>query len=220
MTLKTFHFAGIASMNVTLGVPRIKEIINASKVISTPLLTVPLVHEDQEVNARIIKGCLERTTLGQVAKHIKKIYSHEGCYVVVKLDEDTIRKLQLKISATTVLKAIVADPKVKVKERQIEINGQWKLTLRPSHDARSKDSLHYTLILLANQVRHVTDAYVRRWMVHAHVIRMMGQACHASRDSTCMCQKPACSSSLLTLLATHVRHVHVIVCGIYLNPKP
>ena len=31
MTLKTFHFAGIASMNVTLGVPRIKEIINASK---------------------------------------------------------------------------------------------------------------------------------------------------------------------------------------------
>ena len=45
MTLKTFHFAGIASMNVTLGVPRIKEIINASKVISTPLLTVPLVNE-------------------------------------------------------------------------------------------------------------------------------------------------------------------------------
>lgn len=37
MTLKTFHFAGVASMNVTLGVPRIKEIINASKVISTQL---------------------------------------------------------------------------------------------------------------------------------------------------------------------------------------
>ena len=166
MTLKTFHFAGIASMNVTLGVPRIKEIINASKVISTPLLTVPLVHEDQEVNARIIKGCLERTTLGQVAKHIKKIYSHEGCYVVVKLDEDTIRKLQLKISAATVLKAIVADPKVKVKERQIEINGLWKLTLRPSHDARSKDSLHYTLILLANQVRHATHAHVRHTTGH------------------------------------------------------
>lgn len=26
MTLKTFHFAGVASMNVTLGVPRIKEV--------------------------------------------------------------------------------------------------------------------------------------------------------------------------------------------------
>ena len=40
MTLKTFHFAGVAAMNVTLGVPRIKEIINATKNISTPIITV------------------------------------------------------------------------------------------------------------------------------------------------------------------------------------
>lgn len=40
MTLKTFHFAGVASMNVTLGVPRIKEIINAAKTISTPIMKV------------------------------------------------------------------------------------------------------------------------------------------------------------------------------------
>ena len=40
MTLKTFHFAGVASMNVTLGVPRLKEIINASKLISTPIIEV------------------------------------------------------------------------------------------------------------------------------------------------------------------------------------
>lgn len=40
MTLKTFHFAGVASMNVTLGVPRIKEIINAARTISTPIIKV------------------------------------------------------------------------------------------------------------------------------------------------------------------------------------
>ena len=44
MTLKTFHFAGVASMNVTLGVPRLKEIINASKVISTPIIEVCYCH--------------------------------------------------------------------------------------------------------------------------------------------------------------------------------
>lgn len=47
MTLKTFHFAGVASMNVTLGVPRIKEIINAAKNISTPIMKVclkPVLH--------------------------------------------------------------------------------------------------------------------------------------------------------------------------------
>jgi DNA-directed RNA polymerase III subunit RPC1 len=31
MTLKTFHFAGLASMALVLGVPRIKEIINAAR---------------------------------------------------------------------------------------------------------------------------------------------------------------------------------------------
>lgn len=41
MTLKTFHFAGVAAMNITLGVPRIKEIVNAAKKISTPIITVP-----------------------------------------------------------------------------------------------------------------------------------------------------------------------------------
>ena len=32
MTLNTFHFAGVSAKNVTLGVPRLTEIINISKV--------------------------------------------------------------------------------------------------------------------------------------------------------------------------------------------
>jgi len=43
MTLKTFHFAGVASMNVTMGVPRIKEIIDGTKSIKTPIITAELV---------------------------------------------------------------------------------------------------------------------------------------------------------------------------------
>ena len=66
MTLKTFHFAGVASMNVTLGVPRIKEIINAAKVISTPIISCKLVTKDNEASARIVKGRLEKTHLGDV----------------------------------------------------------------------------------------------------------------------------------------------------------
>ena len=67
MTLKTFHFAGVASMNVTLGVPRIKEIINAAKVISTPIISCKLVTSDNEASARIVKGRLEKTHLGDVS---------------------------------------------------------------------------------------------------------------------------------------------------------
>ena len=40
MTLNTFHYAGVSAKNVTLGVPRLKEIINISKKPKTPSLTV------------------------------------------------------------------------------------------------------------------------------------------------------------------------------------
>lgn len=39
MTLNTFHFAGVGSKNVTLGVPRLKELINVAKNVRTPALT-------------------------------------------------------------------------------------------------------------------------------------------------------------------------------------
>lgn len=73
MTLKTFHFAGVAAMNVTLGVPRIKEIINASKTISTPIISVALEVNGDETSARLVKARLEKTSLGQVAKSISMV---------------------------------------------------------------------------------------------------------------------------------------------------
>lgn len=65
MTLKTFHFAGVASMNITQGVPRIKEIINAVKQISTPVITVSLANSNDEKLGRRVKARLEKTTLGK-----------------------------------------------------------------------------------------------------------------------------------------------------------
>ena len=43
MTLNTFHYAGVSAKNVTLGVPRLKELINVSKRPKTPSLTVFLI---------------------------------------------------------------------------------------------------------------------------------------------------------------------------------
>lgn len=45
MTLNTFHMAGVASKNVTLGVPRLREIINIAKNIKTPSLRIFLDEE-------------------------------------------------------------------------------------------------------------------------------------------------------------------------------
>jgi DNA-directed RNA polymerase subunit A" len=40
MTLRTFHYAGVAEMNVTLGLPRLIELVDARRVPSTPMMTV------------------------------------------------------------------------------------------------------------------------------------------------------------------------------------
>merc|ERR1739838_840499 len=78
MTLKTFHFAGVASMNVTLGVPRIKEIINAANSISTPVVDVPLEIEDSYCFAQWVKGRLECTKLHDITKYMEEVYTPSG----------------------------------------------------------------------------------------------------------------------------------------------
>merc|ERR1719244_1219169 len=45
MTLNTFHFAGVSAKNVTLGVPRLRELINVVQLIKTPSLTIYLQPE-------------------------------------------------------------------------------------------------------------------------------------------------------------------------------
>lgn len=40
MTLNTFHLAGVSDRNVTLGVPRLQELLDASKNIKTPNTTI------------------------------------------------------------------------------------------------------------------------------------------------------------------------------------
>ena len=71
MTLKTFHFAGVASMNITLGVPRIKEIINASKKISTPIITVCLDNDTDPEYARRVKGQISFDCVIFIFNHLK-----------------------------------------------------------------------------------------------------------------------------------------------------
>uniref|UniRef100_H2Z3P7 DNA-directed RNA polymerase subunit n=1 Tax=Ciona savignyi TaxID=51511 RepID=H2Z3P7_CIOSA len=66
MTLNTFHFAGRGEMNVTLGIPRLREILMvASKQIKTPQITVPVKEGRQKRAKRLCKE-LTKVLLSQV----------------------------------------------------------------------------------------------------------------------------------------------------------
>ncbi|KNZ48173.1 DNA-directed RNA polymerase [Puccinia sorghi] len=92
MTLNTFHYAGVSSKNVTLGVPRLKEIINVATNIKTPSLTVYLnenIANDIEA-AKDIQTELAHTTLKTVTASTQIIYDPNPKSTVVEEDLDFV----------------------------------------------------------------------------------------------------------------------------------
>ena len=72
MTLNTFHSAGCAAHTVLLGVPRLKELINATGTIRTPALTV---HALPGVELAQLARRLEHATLGSAMRSVEVHYA-------------------------------------------------------------------------------------------------------------------------------------------------
>src|SRR3989344_1958451 len=68
MTLNTFHFAGVAEMNVTMGLPRIIEILDGRKEIKTPSMEIYLKKPySQGKDIKELAYAIKETTLDDVA---------------------------------------------------------------------------------------------------------------------------------------------------------
>ncbi|CAI5984210.1 unnamed protein product [Closterium sp. NIES-65] len=98
MTLNTFHFAGVSAKNVTLGVPRLREIINVAKKNKTPALTVYLgPHVDQtdrdgaKEAAKNVQVELEYTTLRSVTEATEIWYDPDPMTTVIEEDLETVQ---------------------------------------------------------------------------------------------------------------------------------
>ncbi|BFZ54625.1 DNA-directed RNA polymerase II core subunit rpo21 [Savitreella phatthalungensis] len=92
MTLNTFHYAGVSSKNVTLGVPRLKEILNVAKNIKTPSLTIYLDKEysAQVERAKTIQAAIEYTTLRTVTAATDIHYDPDPRSTVIAADRDFV----------------------------------------------------------------------------------------------------------------------------------
>ncbi len=70
MNMRTFHYAGVANVNVTQGLPRLIEIVDARRIPSTPSMNIPLIGtaaQDESV-AKFVASNIEITTLLDVAR--------------------------------------------------------------------------------------------------------------------------------------------------------
>ncbi|MEM0026292.1 MAG: DNA-directed RNA polymerase subunit A'' [Zestosphaera sp.] len=70
MTLRTFHFAGVRELNVTLGLPRLIELVDAKRVPETPIMEIHLSEEYKydEAKAREVARRIELTTLETITR--------------------------------------------------------------------------------------------------------------------------------------------------------
>jgi DNA-directed RNA polymerase subunit A" len=91
MTLRTFHFAGIRELNVTLGLPRLIEIVDAKKVPSTPMMTIYLTDEykrDKEKALEVARKIEYTKVENVVASTSIDIASMS---IILQLDEEMLK---------------------------------------------------------------------------------------------------------------------------------
>lgn len=90
MTLNTFHFAGVSAKNVTLGVPRLKEIINLAKNVRTPSLTIflqkDIAHDLERANDALNR--IESTSLRDVTALTQIYYDPDPQNSVIEEDRE------------------------------------------------------------------------------------------------------------------------------------
>ncbi|KAI8961999.1 beta and beta-prime subunits of DNA dependent RNA-polymerase [Daldinia sp. FL1419] len=90
MTLNTFHFTGISSKNVTLGVPRLKEILNVSGNIKTPSMLVYLDGNTSQEHAKKLRSAVEHTNLRSVTAMTEIYYDPDIESTQIEQDEDFV----------------------------------------------------------------------------------------------------------------------------------
>ncbi|EEB74115.1 DNA-directed RNA polymerase subunit A'' [Thermococcus sp. AM4] len=132
MTLNTFHYAGVAEINVTLGLPRIIEIVDARKNPSTPVMTVFLDedHRHDLEKAREVARRIEGTTIENLAREMSiDILNFE---FIVELDPERLEKSGLDMER--ILKKLSGS----FKSAEFEADG-YSLIVRPKKVTKLSD---------------------------------------------------------------------------------
>ena len=94
MTLNTFHFAGVAEMNVTVGLPRIIEILDGRKELETPAMEIYLKQPySKGNNIKEFALSIKETKLGEIALEFS--ISLVDSEIEIKLDKEKMKRFDI-----------------------------------------------------------------------------------------------------------------------------
>ncbi|MBR9683016.1 DNA-directed RNA polymerase subunit A'' [Candidatus Woesearchaeota archaeon] len=121
MVLRTFHFAGVAEMNVTMGLPRLIEIFDGRKLISTPTMEIYFKKQygkpEQvrkfavEIKETVMHEVISDSTLDLLEQTIK-----------IKVNEVLIKDLDLSVAdVAKLIKSKIKHFSVNIEGNEIEL---------------------------------------------------------------------------------------------------
>ena len=95
MTMRTFHYAGVTELNVTLGLPRLIEIVDARKDIATPTMDIYFDEErrNDEEFVRTLANQIGKSTVNDILKDFNLNYG--TMEVEAELDAKKIEEKRL-----------------------------------------------------------------------------------------------------------------------------
>ena len=166
MTLNTFHFAGVSAKNVTLGVPRLTEIINIAKTIKTPSLTVFLLghaaHEKEA--AKAVQCSLEYTTLRRVTQATEIYYDPDARSTVIEDDREWVEgyfdlnegevdvgRMSPWLLRIEMARDMMVDKKLLLSEVAEKINGEFEDELHCLFNDDNADTLILRIRILSDE---------------------------------------------------------------------
>jgi len=139
MTLRTFHYAGVREQNVTLGLPRLIEIVDARRIPSTPIMTIYLAEEHRKSRESAVKIArnIVYTALEDLAETVYEDPVQEE--IVVELNKTMMEDREVNMQELK-NKLQIQNCTIKIEGKNIHIKPKKAETLKKLLDKVS--SLH------------------------------------------------------------------------------
>jgi DNA-directed RNA polymerase III subunit RPC1 len=122
------------------------KIINASRQISTPVISCTLDSKYETVAARVAKAMIEKTYLRDIIAYIEDVWSVTGSYVNMRINWDTVMKLGLRLTTQDITLAIAKSKPVKALGVQVAPVGKTHIRVNVQYvpEPRGKAALNKT----------------------------------------------------------------------------
>ncbi|MEM7822911.1 MAG: DNA-directed RNA polymerase subunit A'' [Candidatus Aenigmatarchaeota archaeon] len=162
MTMRTYHFAGTAGIQVTLGLPRLLEIFDAKREPETPMMTIYTLKEWQTPEK-----------IKRLAENIKEVRLKD---ITISTEVD-ISNLSIKCRLDTAkTRELGINPKelekiIKIRNAEIEVDKEYVLAKSKKEDILSLYRLKHTLLEHhIKGIKGVTQAVITKegeeWVIH------------------------------------------------------